>query len=99
MLRVVALAFVLLTFLLATGNALSQLQLLTQDFDASALQVTQVHTEAQTALLFGILSMLTVIAVGVLFPKAPAAATRPPVSTSHPPAQDSPAPPDTSRSS
>ena len=95
MLRVVALAFVLLTFLLTIWNALSQLQLLTKSFDASAIQVTQVHTEAQTALLFGILSMLTVIAVGVLFPKTPAP-PMPPASTVRPPNQDLPKPPDTS---
>ena len=95
--RIVALIFVLLTFLFAVWSAFLRISLLSSASDASAVQVTQIHSEAQTSLLFGILSVVVVIAIGVLFPKqqTPPATSRAD-STPHPPAQDSPAPPDTS---
>lgn len=63
-LSVLAVLITLGTFFLAR----QQLAILSFSASASAIQVSQVHAEAQTIIQFGILSLLLVLVLALLFP-------------------------------
>lgn len=66
--RFVLTGLVVLAVTIAVSMAQARLSLLDRLPNASALQVSQVQSEAQTMLMAGILFVLAVIAFGVLFP-------------------------------